>query len=61
MQKAGIYPPFLCSKKMLDKSLTMRLNVIEDRSWETNADGMINDTLKLRLIIAKALNNWKVR
>lgn len=59
--KGGYSPPFLCSKKTLDKLFTMRLNVIEDRSLETNADRMINDTLKSRLIIAKAPNNCQVR
>lgn len=61
MLKAGTSPPFLCSKKTIDKLFTMCLNVIEDRSLETNADRMINDTLKSRLIIAKAPNNCQVR
>lgn len=57
MLKAGIPRLFYVLKKTLDKLFTMRLNVIEDRSLETNADRMINDTLKSRLIIAKAPNN----
>ena len=61
MLKAGTPRLFYVLKKTLDKLFTMRLNVIEDRSLETNADRMINDILKSRLIIAKAPNNCQVR
>lgn len=48
MLKAGTPRLFYVLKKTIDKLFTMCLNVIEDRSLETNADRMINDTLKSR-------------